>query len=75
VLEGNTPRFPRTKIVPSATMLSSRLSSTTEGSGSPQHTAEACACPRKRARTGDHQLRPGDRRNFLSHGGAGEAHL
>jgi len=50
VLEGNTPRFPRTKIVPSATMLTRRLTGTTVGSGSPQHTPKACARQRKRTR-------------------------
>jgi Tetracyclin repressor-like, C-terminal domain len=42
VLEGNTPRFPRTKIVPSAATLSSRLTGTTGRPGSPRHTPTAC---------------------------------
>ena len=43
VLEGNIPRFPRMTIMPSTTMLTRRLTGTTDGSGFDRNThASSC---------------------------------
>jgi len=75
VLEGNIPRFPRMTIMPSTTMLTRRLTGTTDGSGFDRNTPRSCAHPADTpawSTTGKGDITV---HIFCPHGGASEAPL
>ncbi|HEX9498910.1 MAG TPA: hypothetical protein VF926_11160 [Mycobacterium sp.] len=57
MLESNIPRFPRMTIMPSTTMLTRRLTGTTEGSGFDRNTPRSCATPGRHTSVVNHRQR------------------